>query len=59
MGSVYYARKDDIPLAIIIPGVLVPMLIFIVVSVYCYRFDRSLEPRLLLRVLVLTRLFVL
>uniref|UniRef100_A0A665URW1 Plexin-B2-like n=1 Tax=Echeneis naucrates TaxID=173247 RepID=A0A665URW1_ECHNA len=37
VGSVYYARKDDIPLAIIIPAVLVPMLLFIAVSVYCYR----------------------
>lgn len=39
VGSVYYARKDDIPLAIIIPAVIVPMLLFIAVSVYCYRFD--------------------
>ncbi|XP_049891870.1 plexin-B2a isoform X1 [Epinephelus moara] len=37
VGSVYYARKDDIPLAIIIPAVIVPMLLFIIVSVYCYR----------------------
>ncbi|KAF3705250.1 Plexin-B2 MM1 Precursor [Channa argus] len=37
VGSVYYARKDDIPLAIIIPAVIVPMLVFIAVSVYCYR----------------------
>uniref|UniRef100_A0A8C9Y898 Plexin b2a, tandem duplicate 1 n=1 Tax=Sander lucioperca TaxID=283035 RepID=A0A8C9Y898_SANLU len=37
VGSVYYARKDDIPLAIIIPAVIVPMLLFIAVSVYCYR----------------------
>uniref|UniRef100_A0A673ARH7 Plexin-B2-like n=1 Tax=Sphaeramia orbicularis TaxID=375764 RepID=A0A673ARH7_9TELE len=37
VGSVYYARKDDIPLAIIIPSVIVPMLLFIAVSVYCYR----------------------
>ncbi|KAM8884047.1 plexin-B2a isoform 1-T5 [Synchiropus picturatus] len=37
VGSVYYAKKDDIPLAIIIPAVIVPMLIFILVSVYCYR----------------------
>lgn len=41
VGSVYYARKDDIPLAIIIPAVIVPMLLFIAVSVYCYRFDKS------------------
>lgn len=45
MGSVYYARKEDIPLSIIIPAVLVPMLLFIAVSVYCYR----LEPRRCLR----------
>ncbi|KAM9846101.1 plexin-B2-like [Aulostomus maculatus] len=37
VGSVYYARKDDIPLAIIIPAVILPMLLFIAVSVYCYR----------------------
>uniref|UniRef100_A0A671Y5U7 Plexin b2a, tandem duplicate 1 n=1 Tax=Sparus aurata TaxID=8175 RepID=A0A671Y5U7_SPAAU len=30
-------QKDDIPLAIIIPAVIVPMLLFIAVSVYCYR----------------------
>lgn len=40
VDSVYYARKDDIPLPIIIPAVIVPMLLFIAVSVYCYRFDR-------------------
>lgn len=40
VGSVYYARKDDIPLAIIIPAVIVPMLLFIAVSVYCYRFGK-------------------
>ncbi|XP_057710527.1 plexin-B2a [Corythoichthys intestinalis] len=37
VGSVYYAGKEDIPLAIIIPAVIVPMLAFIAVSVYCYR----------------------
>ncbi|XP_037098477.1 plexin-B2a isoform X1 [Syngnathus acus] len=37
VGSVYYPWKDDIPLAIIIPAVVVPMLLFIAVSVYCYR----------------------
>uniref|UniRef100_A0A667YXG2 Plexin b2a, tandem duplicate 1 n=1 Tax=Myripristis murdjan TaxID=586833 RepID=A0A667YXG2_9TELE len=37
VGSVYYARKDEVPLAIIIPGVIVPMLLFIAISVYCYR----------------------
>lgn len=41
MGSVYYAGPNDIPLSIIIPAVLVPMLLFIAVSVYCYRW----EPR--------------
>uniref|UniRef100_A0A665UUA6 Plexin-B2-like n=1 Tax=Echeneis naucrates TaxID=173247 RepID=A0A665UUA6_ECHNA len=43
VGSVYYARKDDIPLAIIIPAVLVPMLLFIAVSVYCYRKSQQAE----------------
>ncbi|XP_068442414.1 plexin-B2a [Clinocottus analis] len=37
VDSVYYATKDDIPLAIIIPAVIIPMLLFIAVSVYCYR----------------------
>ncbi|CAL1568366.1 unnamed protein product [Knipowitschia caucasica] len=37
VGKVYYAKKDDIPLAIIIPAVIVPMLLFILISVYCYR----------------------
>ncbi|XP_034019127.1 plexin-B2-like [Thalassophryne amazonica] len=37
VGSVYYARKDEVPLAIIIPAVVLPMLFFIAVSVYCYR----------------------
>ncbi|TWW64893.1 Plexin-B2 Precursor [Takifugu flavidus] len=37
VGSVCYATKDDIPLAIIIPAVIIPMIIFIAVSVYCYR----------------------
>lgn len=41
VGSVYYARKDDIPLAIIIPAVIIPMLLFIAVSVYCYRCGRE------------------
>ncbi|XP_071370371.1 plexin-B2-like, partial [Centroberyx affinis] len=36
VGSVTYARKDEVPLAIIIPGVILPMLLFIAVSVYCY-----------------------
>lgn len=59
MGSVYYARKDDIPLAIIIPGVIVPMLIFIAVSVYCYRFEQNLERCLRLRMVIFTWRFVL
>ncbi|XP_045073505.1 plexin-B2-like [Coregonus clupeaformis] len=37
VGSVNYERKYEIPLAIIIPAVIVPMLLFIAVSVYCYR----------------------
>ncbi|KAM7367318.1 hypothetical protein PAMP_015229 [Pampus punctatissimus] len=37
VGSVYYARKEDLPLIIIIPAVILPMLLFIAVSVYCYR----------------------
>lgn len=43
VDSVYYARKEDLPLAAIIPSVIVPMLIFILVSVYCYRFGQTLE----------------
>lgn len=43
VGHVYYNRgdKEHIPLAIIIPAVIVPMLLFIVVSVYCYRFEEE------------------
>uniref|UniRef100_A0A8K9WVP0 Sema domain-containing protein n=1 Tax=Oncorhynchus mykiss TaxID=8022 RepID=A0A8K9WVP0_ONCMY len=37
VGSVNYERKYEVPLAIIIPAVIVPMLLFIAVSVYCYR----------------------
>lgn len=37
VGSVYYASKYDIPLAIIIPAVIIPMVLFILVSIYCYR----------------------
>ncbi|MEQ2258331.1 Plexin-B2 [Xenotaenia resolanae] len=37
VGSVYYPRKDGIPLEIIIPAVIVPMVLFIAVSFYCYR----------------------
>uniref|UniRef100_A0A3B3ZMY7 Uncharacterized protein n=1 Tax=Periophthalmus magnuspinnatus TaxID=409849 RepID=A0A3B3ZMY7_9GOBI len=43
VGSVYYARKDDIPLGIIIPAVIVPMLLFIAISVYCYRKSQQAE----------------
>lgn len=42
VGSVCYARKDDIPLAIIIPAVIIPMMLFIAVSVYCYRLEQNL-----------------
>lgn len=48
MDKVYYARKDSIPLAIIIPAVIVPMLLFIAVSVYCYRFDKAVGLFLLI-----------
>uniref|UniRef100_A0A7N8WT97 Plexin b2a, tandem duplicate 1 n=1 Tax=Mastacembelus armatus TaxID=205130 RepID=A0A7N8WT97_9TELE len=37
VGSVYYPRKDELPLPIIIPAVIIPMLLFIAVSFYCYR----------------------
>ncbi|XP_075900009.1 plexin-B2-like [Nelusetta ayraudi] len=37
VGSVYYASKYDIPLAIIIPAVIIPMVLFILFSIYCYR----------------------
>ncbi|XP_034055795.1 plexin-B2-like, partial [Gymnodraco acuticeps] len=37
VGSVYYAQSKDIPLEIIIPSVIIPMLFFIAISVYCYR----------------------
>ncbi|KAG7496795.1 plexin-B2-like [Solea senegalensis] len=37
VGWVCYDKKDNIPLAIIIPAVVAPMLLFIAVSVYCYR----------------------
>ncbi|CAK6970697.1 plexin-B2a, partial [Scomber scombrus] len=43
VGSVYYARKEDLPLAIIIPAVIVPMLLFIAASVYCYSSVTELE----------------
>ncbi|XP_072528708.1 plexin-B2a [Salminus brasiliensis] len=37
VGSVQYEKKNEVPLYIIIPAVLLPMLFFIAVSVYCYR----------------------
>uniref|UniRef100_A0A3Q2CJG7 Plexin b2a, tandem duplicate 1 n=1 Tax=Cyprinodon variegatus TaxID=28743 RepID=A0A3Q2CJG7_CYPVA len=37
VDSVQYASKDDIPLAIIIPAVILPMVLFIALSIYCYR----------------------
>ncbi|RVE71572.1 hypothetical protein OJAV_G00053220 [Oryzias javanicus] len=36
-GSVQYERKNDLSLYIIIPAVIVPMLLIITISVYCYR----------------------
>ncbi|XP_043964125.1 plexin-B2-like isoform X2 [Gambusia affinis] len=36
-GKVQFTRKENIPLAIIIPAVIVPMLVFIAISIYCYR----------------------
>lgn len=43
VGSVYYATTSEIPLAIIIPAVIVPMLLFIAVSVYCYRSEADVK----------------
>uniref|UniRef100_A0AAY4ESK9 Sema domain-containing protein n=1 Tax=Denticeps clupeoides TaxID=299321 RepID=A0AAY4ESK9_9TELE len=37
VGSVEYLKPYEVPLAIIIPSVIIPMLLFILVSVYCYR----------------------
>ncbi|CAJ1056257.1 plexin-B2b [Xyrichtys novacula] len=37
VGSVQYERKNDLSLYIIIPAVIVPMLLIIAISVYCYR----------------------
>uniref|UniRef100_A0A8C6WQ76 Plexin b2b n=1 Tax=Neogobius melanostomus TaxID=47308 RepID=A0A8C6WQ76_9GOBI len=37
VGSVQYEQKDHLALYIIIPAVIVPMLIIIAISVYCYR----------------------
>uniref|UniRef100_A0A674N2N9 Plexin b2b n=1 Tax=Takifugu rubripes TaxID=31033 RepID=A0A674N2N9_TAKRU len=37
VGSVQYEKKNDLSLYIIIPAVVVPMLLIIVISIYCYR----------------------
>ncbi|CAN9498964.1 unnamed protein product [Ophioblennius macclurei] len=37
VGSVEYEKKNDLSLYIIIPAVIVPMLLIIIISVYCYR----------------------
>ncbi|XP_042351980.1 plexin-B2b [Plectropomus leopardus] len=37
VGSVEYEKKNDLSLYIIIPAVIVPMLLIIAISVYCYR----------------------
>ncbi|KAK7149721.1 hypothetical protein R3I94_009126 [Phoxinus phoxinus] len=37
VGSVHFERKYEVPLYIIIPAVLIPMVLFIAASVYCYR----------------------
>ncbi|KAI1882308.1 hypothetical protein AGOR_G00249340 [Albula goreensis] len=37
VGSVHYERKYEVPLPIIIPCVVIPMLLIIAISVYCYR----------------------
>ncbi|KAK1887996.1 Plexin-B2, partial [Dissostichus eleginoides] len=37
VGSVEYEKKNDLKLYIIIPAVIVPMLLIIAISVYCYR----------------------
>ncbi|XP_034031963.1 plexin-B2b [Thalassophryne amazonica] len=37
VGSVQYESKYEVPLYIIIPAVVVPMLLIIAISVYCYR----------------------
>ncbi|XP_053740821.1 plexin-B2b [Synchiropus splendidus] len=37
VDSVQYEKKNDLSLYIIIPAVVVPMLLIIVISVYCYR----------------------
>lgn len=37
VGSVQYEKKNDLSLYIIIPAVIVPMLLIIAISIYCYR----------------------
>ncbi|XP_073724722.1 plexin-B2 isoform X2 [Misgurnus anguillicaudatus] len=37
VGSVRFERKYEVPLYIIIPAVLIPMVLFIAMSIYCYR----------------------
>uniref|UniRef100_A0A3Q1FTE5 Plexin b2b n=1 Tax=Acanthochromis polyacanthus TaxID=80966 RepID=A0A3Q1FTE5_9TELE len=37
VGSVQYEQKNDLSLYIIIPAVILPMLLIITISVYCYR----------------------
>ncbi|XP_056271825.1 plexin-B2b isoform X2 [Pseudoliparis swirei] len=37
VGSVQYEKKNDLSLYIIVPAVIVPMLLIIAISVYCYR----------------------
>ncbi|XP_059361137.1 plexin-B2-like [Carassius carassius] len=37
VGTVRFERKYEVPLYIIIPAVLIPMVLFIAVSIYCYR----------------------
>uniref|UniRef100_A0A8C9U7I9 Plexin B2 n=1 Tax=Scleropages formosus TaxID=113540 RepID=A0A8C9U7I9_SCLFO len=37
VGSVEYEKKTEAPLDIIIPAVIAPMVVIIIVSVYCYR----------------------
>lgn len=36
VGSVVYESKYEVPLAIIIPAVIIPMLLIIATSAYCY-----------------------
>ncbi|TRY78985.1 hypothetical protein DNTS_005258 [Danionella cerebrum] len=46
VGSVHYERKYNLPLAIIIPAVLLPMLLIITISLFCYRcFQLLLQKR--------------